>query len=81
MQALRTQPTTSRTEGRVTDRHEQSRQLDLETAIEEVEQGFSDWDVFADDEEPTDFFENAAPDPCAVSKTLSDMTGKKEKRG
>jgi hypothetical protein len=38
----------------VTDRREEPEQLDIETAIEEAEQSFDGWDVFAppaDDEE------------------------------
>jgi hypothetical protein len=41
----------------MTDRREEPEQLDIETAIEEAEQGFDGWDVFApaavdDEEEP-----------------------------
>jgi hypothetical protein len=54
----------------VTDRREQSEQLDLETAIEEAEQGFTDWDIFDDDEEQSDFLENAAPDPTQSGNSL-----------
>jgi hypothetical protein len=48
----------------VTDRREQSGQLNIEAAIEEAEQGFADWGVFDDDEEEAAVFSGqAAPDP------------------
>jgi hypothetical protein len=35
----------------VTDRREELEQLDIETALEEAEQGFDEWSIFADDED------------------------------
>jgi hypothetical protein len=56
----------------VTDRREQSEQLDLETAIEDAERGFADWDIFDNDEKQSDFLENAAPDPAQSGNSLPD---------
>jgi hypothetical protein len=48
----------------VTDRREQSEQLDLETALDEQEEGFDGWDIFDDEEEPTDFFSLESGQPA-----------------